>query len=204
MRKRRFTLIIATRSKWYRRPIFWSAIFVCILLIGSDYAIRRNLQTGSKKSFELGKCYCGQSIAEAKQLGCEYESVTISWQPVECFDEELNYEFDHAGPDRNGEWPYYADVEGKQRISLEEVALMADTNEGFYAIHSWHLAHCNYVWRKLLRSLTNGITIDSDTASLKHIVHCGSLESSDWHNTSLNALATFASNSLIAGKLDHV
>lgn len=129
--------------------------------------------------------------------------MTISWLPPECFDEELNDEFNHAGPGRNGEWPYFADVEGKQRISLEEVSLLADTENGFYAIHAWHLAHCNYVWRKLLRSYTNGIAMDNDTASLGHIVHCGMLESSKWHNTSLNSLATFASNTLIAGNIDH-
>ena len=85
---------------------------------------------------------------------------------------------------------------------MEDVALLADTKEEFYALHSWHLLNCNYVWRKLLRSYTNGVSLDSDTASFEHIVHCATLNNATWHGTALNALATIASNSLIAGDVD--
>lgn len=182
----------------------WIAIFVCVLLVlvGSDVTIRWSLRPRKNLEALIGSCYCGRSVAEAKRLGCKYDSVTISWLPLHCFDEELSNEFNSAGP--GGEWPYYADLEGTRRLTLEEVALLADTDSEFFTTHLWHLTHCNYVWRKLLRSLENGIQLERSTASMSHIEHCATLHSPAMHNTSLNSVSTAASNSFSGGEKEHM
>lgn len=187
----------------------WLIVILSILMIvGSDYLVRRIIITdptkvengGERFQTWIGTCYCGRSVAEAKRLGCKYDALQISWTPPECFDEELTEEFNRAGPGPDGEWPYFADDEGKHPLTLEEVALLADTDRGFYSIHAWHLVHCNYSWRKLFRSYTTGIKMDKEILSMGHIKHCGMLEGPTYHNFSLNSLATVLSNSLSGEK----
>lgn len=47
-------------------------------------------------------CYCGTSSAEAKSMGCKYDSLAAAWLPEHCRDDELTAEFDHSGDGPNG------------------------------------------------------------------------------------------------------
>lgn len=90
-------------------------------------------------------CNCGSSVEEAISRGCKYDAMATSWLPPMCRDDELAYEFDHAGPGPNGEWGYYADIHGNVSYTLEEVAMLAvnekDEDRGFYTTHEWY---CNW------------------------------------------------------------
>lgn len=197
------------QSWWSRRSAFWKVTIICVSLALVDVCVRTALLLRSQRvhsattydlyNTKIGDCYCGHSIAEAKELGCVYDALAITWSPPHCYDKELTEEFNRAGPGPNGEWPYYADDEAKIPLTLEEVALLADTDRGFYTVHAWHLVHCNFSWRKLFRAQTTGVIMDKDKNSLEHIAHCGMLEGPKYHNLTLNSLATAVRNSLHGG-----
>jgi hypothetical protein len=119
-------------------------------------------------------CDCGKSIAEAEAMGCTYDELAIGWLPPQCRDEELTKEFHTAGPN-NTEWLYFADQKATMPLTLEEVALLSDTGEPFYTTHYWYLVHCNYNWRKLLRTTTTGVVMDLRNNNEAHTKNCGDL-----------------------------
>lgn len=115
-------------------------------------------------------CYCGKTLAEAKARGCRYDSIAIQWLPPACRDDELNDEFERAGP--HGAWEYFSDEAKTRKYSVEEVAEMADRNGFFWATHRWHLLHCTYTWRKLFRQRFTGTVIEGHSDTMGHIDHC--------------------------------
>ncbi|KAH8819354.1 hypothetical protein F5884DRAFT_9742 [Xylogone sp. PMI_703] len=129
--------------------------------------------TGNRSTV-VDACSCGKSIAEAKGMGCVYDELAIGWLPRQCRDEELTKEFHTAGPN-NTEWPYFADRKATQPLTLEEVSLLSDTGEPFYTTHYWYLVHCNYNWRKLLRTLETGVIMDLRNNNEAHTKNCGDL-----------------------------
>ena len=120
-------------------------------------------------------CYCGESIAEAKALGCKYDSLSVSWLPPHCRDDELVAEFDRSGPGANGEWPYWADINATRAIPLEEIGLLAGLPRGkaiFYSSNGWHVAHCGFSWRKEFRMRAKGLMMEKRYDTESHIEHC--------------------------------
>ncbi|GAB0137726.1 hypothetical protein EsDP_00005981 [Epichloe bromicola] len=130
-------------------------------------------------SLEGGKspttpCDCGNSVAEAKAMGCVYDDLAPAWLPQHCMDHELKAVFDKAGDGPGGRWQYFADANLTQRLTVDEVALFADSPEKyFYSTPRWHLMHCNYYWRKMFRSHLNGVQIEGRYNSERHVKHCG-------------------------------
>lgn len=119
-------------------------------------------------------CDCGRSIVEAKALGCKYDELAIAWLPPQCRDEELTLEFHHAGPN-NTVWPYFADQKATMTLTVDEVALFADTGEPFYTTQYWYMLHCNYNWRKLYRTIKTGVVMDFRNNNEAHTKNCGDL-----------------------------
>ena len=118
-------------------------------------------------------CYCGKTIAEAKARGCRYDSIAIQWLPPACRDDELNDEFERAGP--HGQWEYFSDEAKTRKYSVEEIAEMANTGGYFWATHRWHVLHCTYTWRKLFRQRFTGAVIEDHSDTMGHIDHCEQL-----------------------------
>ena len=120
-------------------------------------------------------CHCGSNIIEAKSLGCKYDSLSLSWLPAQCRDDDLTAEFEHAGPNPDGSWPYYADKAANVSISIEEVAQLADLPRSqavFYTTTGWHVAHCAFYWRKEYRMRAKGSMMESRYDKESHIKHC--------------------------------
>ena len=138
-------------------------------------------------------CDCGGSIAEAEAMGCKYDELAIAWLPPQCRDEELTSEFHQAGPN-NTLWPYFADQKATIPLTLEEVALLSDTGEPFYTTHYWYLVHCNYNWRKLLRTFNTGVVMDLRNNNEGHTKNCGDL-GVKYRSLSLNGISTRVYNS---------
>lgn len=143
----------------------------------------------------VSECNCGQSVAEARALGCEYDGLSITWLPPTCLDGPLTDEFNRAGPGPDGAWPYFRDKEGSMPLTLEETSFMADTGEGFWTSRGWHLSHCNFSWRKMYRAQKTGKMIHREKNNVHHIMHCGMLGGEEFQNMSLNALDTNLRNS---------
>lgn len=95
---------------------------------------------------DYNHCNCGSTIAEARSKGCKYDSMGAAWLPDYCRDDDLTSTFARAGTEPDGSWPYYADANGTQRVSVEGIAAMGRGN--FYATRYWHVAHCLFYWEK--------------------------------------------------------
>ncbi|KAL1626450.1 hypothetical protein SLS56_006854 [Neofusicoccum ribis] len=119
-------------------------------------------------------CACGNSIAEAKTLHhCTYDTIAAAWLPPHCRDDELAAEFDTVGPEPNGSWPYYTDWDKNGRLTIEEVAALADVGGHFFTTHEWHIAHCTYSWLKQVRAQERGTVIEKRSTTEGHTKHCG-------------------------------
>jgi hypothetical protein len=120
-------------------------------------------------------CYCGTTIAEARTLGCKFDSLSVSWLPKHCRDDELTAEFDRSGPGPNGEWSYWADLNATQPITVEEASMLAGnppSRAAFYSTYGWHVAHCAFFWRKEFRQRAKGLMFEKRHDKESHIQHC--------------------------------
>lgn len=118
-------------------------------------------------------CQCGSSVSEALDLGCKYDTLSVSWLPDHCREDELVAEFDRAGP--NGSWPYYADKNATIPITIESISRLADLPHEqaiFYTSTGWHIAHCAFYWRKEFRMRARGLGTESRYDKESHIEHC--------------------------------
>ncbi|KAL7904451.1 hypothetical protein GGI35DRAFT_463252 [Trichoderma velutinum] len=144
----------------------------CTVILVVFFGLRRFIDRDPQPARAI-QCSCGSSIDEAMSLGCKYDSLSVSWLPEHCRDNELTEEFNTAGP--NGTWSYWADPEGKNPITLEEIALLADLPQKggvFYSTVRWHLAHCAFSWRKEYRMRAKGLMVEGRYESESHIKHC--------------------------------
>ncbi|KAH8893973.1 hypothetical protein GQ53DRAFT_644660 [Thozetella sp. PMI_491] len=120
-------------------------------------------------------CYCGFSITEAKTLGCKYDTLSVSWLPSHCRDDDLTAEFERSGPGPSGEWPYWADFNATLPITTEDISLLAELPPSralFYTTHGWHVAHCAFFWRKEFRMRAKGSMMERRHDQESHIEHC--------------------------------
>ncbi|KAF2099746.1 hypothetical protein NA57DRAFT_75251 [Rhizodiscina lignyota] len=119
---------------------------------------------------DLTFCNCGDSTDEAISLGCEYVPLAAAWLPPKCRDEELEAEFNRAGPD--GSWSYYKDRNGTAEYDISELGWLSDTGELYHTTRRWHIVHCVYYWKKLARSKRTGVPIEPRYDGEGHIDHC--------------------------------
>ena len=118
-----------------------------------------------------GGCVCGNSVAEARRMGCKYDSLAAAWLPEHCRDDEITAQFEAEGPD--GAWGYYADADMTIPLTVDEVSLLADNKSAtFWMSARWHMVHCKYYWLKMWKAQFTGITIEPRNNHEGHIRHC--------------------------------
>lgn len=91
--------------------------------------------------------------------------MAAGWLPKHCRDDELEEQFDRAGP--GGGWPYFADKNGTELLTKSELGSLADSGQEFYTTMEWHIKHCTYYWRKQTRGF-----IEPRYSGISHIDHC--------------------------------
>ncbi|KAK4455390.1 Pre-mRNA-splicing factor SLU7 [Podospora aff. communis PSN243] len=127
-------------------------------------------------------CDCGDSTAQARALGCRYDSIGAAWLPAHCIDQELMDEFDTSGDGPDGRWQYWADSNHTQLFTMEEVAALADSPGSlFFTTPRWHFMHCFFYWRKQQRAKFTGVTIEVRYDNERHVKHCGKMFESSGH-----------------------
>ncbi|KAK0616936.1 hypothetical protein B0T14DRAFT_568502 [Immersiella caudata] len=133
-------------------------------------------ETEALDSRPSGDCDCGNSTSEALSRGCVFDALASAWLPPECRDDELTAEFNQSGPGVAGAWPYWAHDNGTVPLTTTDLARLGDTNGVWYSTREWHLVHCNFYWRKLLRARQNGRPlVETRYDNMGHIVHCGEI-----------------------------
>ncbi|KAK0765613.1 hypothetical protein N5P37_001550 [Trichoderma harzianum] len=121
------------------------------------------------------RCDCGSSTAEARAMGCKYDTIAAAWLPPQCIDSELVAEFEKMGDGENGTWQYWVDAEHSRLLSIDEVGALADTNGFFWTTTNWHFMHCFYYWRKQQRARFTGVLIEPRYDNERHVKHCGQI-----------------------------
>lgn len=112
-----------------------------------------------------GVKYCGHTAAEARKLGCIFDTISFSWLVPECYDQELVDEFDKLPV----KFPFYYDPEGKSEAPWSEVV---KGERAMFVPWSHHLWHCGFLWRKMHRAVMAGVPVDSYIGNYTHTEHC--------------------------------
>ena len=112
-----------------------------------------------------GVKHCGKTAAEARKLGCVFDTISFSWLVPECYDQQLVEEFDKLPV----KFPFFYDPNGKSEAPWEEVV---KGERAMYVPWSHHLWHCGFLWRKMHRALMAGVPIDSYIGNYTHTEHC--------------------------------
>ncbi|KAH8888135.1 hypothetical protein GQ53DRAFT_265947 [Thozetella sp. PMI_491] len=173
------------RTRWGKSPrpaTLLSVVKDVGLLVVSLLAIAASYQTLQPPRNSAGPCDCGDSVAEAKQMGCEYDTMAAAWLPQHCLDKGLIAEFDKAGDGPGGRWQYWADANHTYEFTKEEVGQLADTpGKLFYTTPRWHFMHCFFYWRKQQRAKITGVTIERRYDNERHVKHCGHMFDNPGH-----------------------
>lgn len=107
---------------------------------------------------------CGTTPTEARTRGCQFDPISFTWLPEECYDAELVGEFLSL---KNWQWRKNESEDvpiPTQEILLGETAPVHVTWE-------YHVFHCTYQWRKMHRGLLKGV-IDTYIGDYSHTSHC--------------------------------
>ncbi|KAH6666766.1 hypothetical protein B0J14DRAFT_198740 [Halenospora varia] len=154
-------------------------IVVSIVVFGLfATAFVRSYDFNSHVVTNTNSLHCGTSntTAEAKALGCEFDLMSYSWTPKQCFDEETASEFREwvwESERQEGAFPFFYDQEGKNRVE-DEHALSQSFGEVIHTTQEEHLGHCTFMIRRIHRvAESNGrLRLNSRFGTLAHTKHC--------------------------------
>lgn len=136
-------------TRWMISTVLLSAlVLAAISLLSLKFARPRHrtssAPTSSVSQSTIAAPPCGTSPSEANAAGCIYDVMIHSWLPRTCFDEELTNEFRGLR-----EWRFYADLNGTQVLTEEELAWRT---EEVYTSLDYHYTRCVYTLRKTQRA----------------------------------------------------
>ncbi|EED15382.1 hypothetical protein TSTA_048250 [Talaromyces stipitatus ATCC 10500] len=118
--------------------------------------------------------HCGHSVEEARALGCEFDILSYTWTPKECYDKETADEFRQwlTRPERFPRpWPFFADKNRTEWIPSEE-ALSKRAHMMTYAPQEEHIGHCIFMMRRLHRINDGSAKMNSRFGKYSHTEHC--------------------------------
>lgn len=151
-----------------------TAILCAVILVSSSGAVymilsvlftRRSEQLPQHHSTGVAPSSCGNSREEALAVGCQFDVMSFSWLPPDCYDGELVAEFEALGP-----WEWFDGPEG--RVVADEKAVREGRLDRLYVTWEFHLLHCTFQWKKMHRALLAGRPIDSYIGNFSHTRHC--------------------------------
>lgn len=170
--------IFKPRSRLKRRLRTTASCFLKIVIVAlATYAVvTLGISTSTRiREAAMPPCNCGNSIAEALALDCKYDSLSTSWLPPHCRDDELTELFEKAGPGPNGEWYYYdSNFNTTKTFTLEELAQMAekpDSERQAWATIGWHDRHCFFTLLKQARGKAK-MQYTGFPSATAHAEHC--------------------------------
>ncbi|KAK0385267.1 hypothetical protein NLU13_7743 [Sarocladium strictum] len=164
---------------------------VSTIVLATLYA--RNLQSPAKYNTYLKDnrlLTCGESVAEAKGLGCHFDLLAKAWLPEACprhglaefasLDTALMNINTSSADDGNhktdmNHWRYYSAKHGGREISVDELAAMADhlsEDTRYWTTRREHSVHCAWMLLRLAYAYTNGLRGDHMVRSYEHARHC--------------------------------
>jgi hypothetical protein len=129
--------------------------------------------------------HCGNSTAEARALGCTYDTLEQCWVPPDCADPETLEEYQSYDT-----WHGFNDKNGQQPIDIEEMS--ERTFAGRYWIEPLdHGVHCVFTLKRYIKFMDREEEMLSSVSSEEEL--SASLASREHHiNHCLNLLAHVA------------
>ncbi|KAE8363748.1 hypothetical protein BDV27DRAFT_158527 [Aspergillus caelatus] len=111
--------------------------------------------------------HCGNSIKEARSLGCIFDPMSWAWQRPECYNARLVDDFLTSY-----EWHFYPNNQTRSAEELPEEKWKRGDYLGAWGSWSWHMYHCSYSWRKFHAAFQSQKPLDDDVLDPEHTVHC--------------------------------
>lgn len=108
---------------------------------------------------------CGDSVEEAKDLGCKYDVLLNHWVPAPCVDDEFVKEYQE-----DNSWAAYYDEDMTQQImTIDEMS----EQDIYYTSVRDHVNHCAMIWKKQFYILFEARpAFDSVIVTPYHTDHC--------------------------------
>lgn len=152
---------IYSRTRKAIRFLTGVVLFVGFLVLGLFVSFRLSNTQDSHQTVLHNPC--GNTVAEAKAHGCEWDVLSFCWLPEQCLDRELTQSFRDAGP-----WVFYGDR--NKTVTISEEAF-GENKQTVYLTNELHAAHCAFTWLKFHRALTAGNMIHAQL-DMTHTEHC--------------------------------
>ena len=110
---------------------------------------------------------CGYTPASARAANCQWSAMTFGWYPPACFDAALEAEFLQL---KNWTWHFDESLSDSSIIPREDV-LRGDVRRAWVSVE-FHMQHCDFSTRKLLRALLGVVLSDNYVIRMGHLLHC--------------------------------
>ncbi|KAE9379520.1 hypothetical protein N431DRAFT_451370 [Stipitochalara longipes BDJ] len=106
---------------------------------------------------------CGTTLAEAKQRGCVYDQLTVTWLPERCSQVGLQ---EYLDADK---WRYWLDPHGT--LPIHNISTYSNGST-IYTTDREHLTHCAYQLIRAADGLRKRGAVDKRARSFEHNEHC--------------------------------
>ncbi|KAF5128300.1 hypothetical protein E5D57_009236 [Metarhizium anisopliae] len=113
--------------------------------------------------------HCGSNMQEALALGCKFDAINYSWQPPECFHEQV-YKRYWDLTRAPGALKWYADSTFTKELP-QDIELLMYTPQ-VWSEHRLHVVHCLYDWELMHYALSMNKPVPEFISRLNHTVHC--------------------------------
>lgn len=115
---------------------------------------------------------CGNSSAEARSLGCNFDQLTWAWMPSYC-PQYTNDRFLHAEP--GDPWKYFTNPYTKQLATAEDLEKNLNNEGQMWGERREHLAHCVFMFLNLAQIFETGGLHTKAQVDHEHMEHCGDI-----------------------------
>lgn len=163
---------INERKHSYRKP--WRRAVIVAILTASSLAVVilgfvswKNLRVSEPDDFT-----CGETLEEARQRGCTFDSLTLTWLHPAC---SLHGHKEFLESSGNKTWQFWEDKHGSvEHASYESLSLLPPGTT-YYVTQGEHLNHCMWNMLRVHDALVNGRRLDVVTSKYHHSKHCLSM-----------------------------
>ncbi|EME82691.1 uncharacterized protein MYCFIDRAFT_121939, partial [Pseudocercospora fijiensis CIRAD86] len=137
------------------------------LLLIMQLRTRLSQSSVDRRKIPVPLHHCGNTPDEARKLGCRFELHNFAWVPAECYDDVLGDDWDS-----HDTWSYSRSINANDTDD-EFVAECRAGNVNDAWMPWWqHMAHCDLIMKKYMRSVAFQRPMDNWTSSWEHYQHC--------------------------------
>jgi hypothetical protein len=143
----------------------------------TDTGHHRN-ETSSKPGTSSGHANCGNSVEEARSLGCIYDMMGQSWIPAPCYQPAISEKYFTLS-----NWTYWTPMSsaletdraarGRDNfLQLPAAEVAKGTYQFLWTTNEFHVAHCLYAWELYMNAVEKGLVVDTQARGSRHAAHC--------------------------------